>query len=101
MSKWVNVAFDAAAETYRGMLGYAPGERLTSAEDVARVMRELAAAHSKSCGLEEYGRSVQGRPLQLLTVGSEANIKRLNAVRKANESVTARDYPQGHPVTVW
>jgi len=104
MSISISVAWDSAAKRYRGLLGHNPGDRLTRSEDVARAVEELAKAHSGACRLTEYGKTYEGRPLQLLTFASPANLKRLDDI-KARTRALAEDPENAEigdlPATVW
>lgn len=96
-------AFEAASVLYAELLGYAPGERITTPEDVARSVRAIAGRAPSRTRLEEYGRTFQGRPLHLLTVSTEQNAARFDAVAEATRSLSARDAsaPEDLPATVW
>jgi hypothetical protein len=64
-------------------LGYSLGEQFTPHYRVVDYYKYLATV-SKNIKLEEYGKSVEGRPLLLAVVGTEANISRLEDIRVNN-----------------
>jgi putative intracellular protease/amidase len=96
-------AFEAASALYADMLGYAPGERITTPEDIARTVRAIAGRAPSRTRLEEYGRTFQGRPLHLLTVSAERNAERFDAIAEATRRLGERDAaaPDDLPATVW
>ena len=60
--------------------GYELGTRYTITAALYEYYRALAES-SPRVVYEEYGRSIQGRPLPMLTVGSERNLARLDEIR--------------------
>ncbi|HEY3412867.1 MAG TPA: M14 family metallopeptidase [Armatimonadota bacterium] len=92
-----------AAKEYTALMAYAPGERLSTPEQVGAAVQGIAKKHPKTCSLETYGHSVEGRPLQLLTIASAVNKPRLGEIRKANQSMVAKasNPPVDLPATVW
>jgi len=96
--------WERAGERYREALGYAPGERLSTPEAIARALEGIAEAHPDRCVLEETGRTYEGRPMHLLTVASPADLKRLDAIREANLALAdpeAPEPPEDLPATAW
>jgi hypothetical protein len=67
------------------VLGFVPGEdrKLATWGQVLEYLGALDAA-SERVSVEEVGRTTQGRPFVLVTVTSEANHVRLDAIRRAN-----------------
>jgi hypothetical protein len=67
------------------VLGFAPGEdrKLADWTQIVDYFRRLDAA-SDRVRVEEVGRSTEGRPFLIVTVTSEANMARLEAIRAAN-----------------
>jgi len=70
--------------------GYELGTRYTITSALYDYYRALAASSPRAV-YEEYGRSIQGRPLPLLTVGSEANLASLEEVRRASRRIAGAD----------
>lgn len=70
--------------------GYELGTRYTITAALYDYYRALASSSPRAV-YEEYGRSIQGRPLPLLTVGSEANLARLEEIRSAARRIAGAD----------
>ena len=79
---WPGAAYDSRIPTIRKVLGYEPGERITSHEGILRYLNSLAAA-SPRIQVFAYGESWEGRKLVYAAVGSEANMRRLGEIRAA------------------
>src|SRR4051794_1981553 len=79
---WPGANYDARVPTFEQTLGYPPGERITSHAGMLRYLDALAAS-SPNIKVFEYGVSWEGRKLVYAVIGSEANIKKLEAVRAA------------------
>lgn len=106
MTGILNTEWKTAVERYALALGYSPGERLSTPEQVAAALTAITISHPDTCMLEEYGRSVEGRPLQLLTIASPQNLSRIDAIRRANRSPVevpdqAKALLADVPATVW
>jgi hypothetical protein len=69
----------------KSVLGFEPGDdrKLADWTQVVDYFRRLDAA-SDRVRVEEVGRSTEGRPFLLVTITSEANMARLEAIRAAN-----------------
>jgi hypothetical protein len=90
--------------------GYASGTRYTITSAVVDYYRALAAASPRVL-YREYGQSVQGRPLAMVTVGSESNLARLDEIRDAYRTLVSDTEPmsdaalaqitEGIPAVVW
>jgi len=70
--------------------GYELGTRYTITASLYDYYRALASSSPRAV-YEEYGRSIQGRPLPLLTVGSEANLARLDEIRASARRLAGAD----------
>ena len=90
-------------------LGYELGERFTPHHLVVEYM-ELLAQASPRVQLEAYGRSYEGRPLQLLTISDPHNLSRAEDIKKTYAELTdprrtgfdsARNRVRELPVAVW
>jgi len=73
-------SFDGRVPTPRSMLGYEPGERFTPHSLLATYYARVAAA-SPRVVLDTTGRTVEGRPMLLAIVTSEANQQRIATIR--------------------
>ncbi|MCZ6659399.1 MAG: M14 family metallopeptidase [Gammaproteobacteria bacterium] len=90
---WPGTQYDAAIPTSRDVLGYDVGERISSPEALQTYLHALAEAAPNRTQLVEYARTWEGRPLNYLVIGSDADIARLEDV-KAGMQVLAD--PRGH-----
>ncbi len=78
---WPGTAYDPAVPTMRKVLGYDPGDRITSHANIGRYMEALAAAEPTRMKLFEYGKTWEGRKLIYAAIGTPENIKRLAEVK--------------------
>jgi len=85
-----NVTYNSSIPTPAQSLGFIPGEWHVSHDRLVSYMETLAAA-SPRIHLENRGTTFEGRPLILLTVSSEENIKRLEEIRKEHLSMVNLD----------
>jgi len=69
------------------VLGYGFGERFTDAGSTVRYA-EVLAASSNRVDLVRYGTTTEGRPLTLLVLGSEDNLRRLDVILETNARLT-------------
>jgi hypothetical protein len=85
-------------------LGYPLGTQFTQHSEIIRYTEYLAAAAPFSVQLQRYGSTYQGRPLVLATFGTEANMSRIEDIRKSNLRRTGlldgQPDPQ-QPAIVW
>ena len=106
---WPGATYDARVPTFRHVLGYDPGDRITSDDGILRYLDALAVASGR-LKVFEYGESWEGRKLVYAAIGSESNIRRLDEIRSAIERLAdprktseaeARRLMAGLPVVVW
>jgi hypothetical protein len=106
---WPGASYDPRIPTYRQVLDYDPGERITSHEGILRYLEALEAA-SPRIKVFEFGRSWEGRKLVYAAVGSEANMRRLPEIRGAMQRLAdprktpeaeARKLMAGVPAVIW
>src|SRR5690242_6325821 len=64
------VRYDPQVPTVKQVLGFDVGERITSPEQITAYLKALQAAAPERTRLIEYARTWEGRPLQVLVVGS-------------------------------
>jgi hypothetical protein len=107
---WPGAKYDPGIPTYQKVLGYEPGERITSHAGLMKYAEALAAAAPARVKVFEYAQSWEGRKLICVVVGSEANIRRLKEIqaamkRLADPRVTgeaeAKRLMSSLPATVW
>ncbi len=90
------------------VLGYPLGEHFTDVAGIERYMRTLAEA-SDLVSVEEYGRSVQGRPLLQVLIASQEHRARLDEILELNRELTlpetsaqrAEEIIAGNPAVVY
>lgn len=78
---WPGAQYDPAIPTIEKVLGYAPGERISSHANLMRYLEALSAAAPNRIRLFEYAKSWEGRKLVYAIVGSEANLRRLPEIQ--------------------
>ena len=80
---WPGTQYDPAIPTMQKVLGYGPGERISSHANLMRYMDALAQAAPTRMKVFEYARSWEDRKLVYAAIGSEANLRRLDAIKAA------------------
>ncbi len=73
-------SFDDAVPTLGQVVGHAPGERISSPDEVLRYFAALAEAAPERFRVVEYARSWEGRPLVYGVLTSAENMGRIEAV---------------------
>jgi hypothetical protein len=79
---WPGAVYDRAIPSFRQVLGYDPGDRITSHAGIQRYLEALAAA-SPRIRIFQYGESWEGRKLVYAVIGSEQRMSNLESVRNA------------------
>ena len=106
---WPGASYDPRIPTHKQVLGYDPGERITTHAGLMRYLDALASA-TRQVKVVEYARSWEGRKLVYAVAGSEANLKRLDEIRAAIQRLAdprrtpeaeARKLMASLPATVW
>ncbi|HZT31183.1 MAG TPA: M14 family zinc carboxypeptidase [Bryobacteraceae bacterium] len=106
---WPGAVYDPRIPTFRQVLGYDAGERITPHAGILRYLEALAAA-SPRIRVFEYGESWEGRKLVYAAIGSESNLRRLEEIRAGMERLAdPRKTPEAEarrlmatlPVVVW
>ena len=107
---WPGATYDAKIPTVRQVLGYEPGDKVTSHAGLLKYMEALAAAAPNRMKVFEYGESWEGRKLIYAAVGSEANIRKLGEIKseiqrmadpRKTPEAEARKLMAGLPAVVW
>ncbi len=107
---WPGTRYDPAIPSHEKVLGYRPGERITTPENLVRYLEALAAAAPKRMRIFDYGRTWEDRRLVYAVIGSEANMARLKQVqegmaRLADPRKTSKQQAgeliETLPATVW
>jgi len=77
---WPGVAYDPSIPTMNEVLGYHPGERITSHTGLMTYLEALATAAPDRLKIVEYAKSWEGRKLVYAFVGSADYIGRLDTI---------------------
>ncbi len=77
---WPGAAYDPKIPTYRQVLGYDAGERITAYADILKYLDSLAKATPR-LKVFGYGTTWENRKLVYAVVGSDAHMARLNEIR--------------------
>src|ERR1022692_3177094 len=84
---WPGTVYDSKIPTVRQVLGYEPGDKVTSHAGLVKYMEALSAAVPGHIKVFEYGESWEGRKLIYAAVGSEANIRKLGEIKSEERRV--------------
>src|SRR5437763_7619275 len=107
---WPGAVYDRKIPTWHEVLGYEPGERITSHAGILRYMEALAAAAPARMKIFEYGQTWEGRKLVYAAVGSDANMRKLAEIRagmarladpRKTSDAEARRLTADLPAIVW
>ena len=107
---WPGTVYDPAVPTFEKVLGYGAGEKLASHGDIVRYFEALAAASGGRMKVHEYARSWEGRKLFYAVIASEANQRRMAAIRgdiqkladpRKTPEAEAKRIIAGMPAVVW
>ena len=98
--------YDSGIPKPETVLGYQPGEAHTNFRDQERVYAALLQAAPKRTKMFEFGKSWEGRPLRVIAISSEENIKNLETHRQNMAKLATGDPAQAPlkakvPVFVW
>jgi hypothetical protein len=102
--------YDPAVPTIDRVLGFKWGEEITDPDQVLKYADALAKGAPARVRLLEYARSMEGRPLVLLIVGSPANIGRWDDIQvrfarlgdpRTLTPAQAEDVMRDLPAIVW
>jgi hypothetical protein len=78
---WPGATYDPAVPTHKKVLGYEPGDHVSSHSQIMHYVDTLAAAYPSRMKVWEYAKTWEGRKLVYAAIGSEANIKRLPQIQ--------------------
>ena len=107
---WPGATYDPAVPAQKKVLGYDPGEHISSHAQIVRYMEALAAACPNRMKLWDYGKTWESRRLIYAAIGSEANIQRLGEIRdnihkladpRRTSDADARRIRASLPAVVW
>jgi hypothetical protein len=94
----------AAPQTPAQFLGYALGSRFTFHADVLRYADYLARQFPDRLRVLPYGKTYEGRPLEVVQVASARNLSRLDDIRRSNLRRTGLESGSpalDQPAVVW
>lgn len=97
---WPGANYDPAVPTFNQVLGYGPGEEITTHKDMVRYFEALEAAKPEHVKIFTYGETWQGRRLIYVVIGAPDRMADLNTVqdgmkRLADPRVTNRAAADG------
>jgi hypothetical protein len=84
---WPGAQYDSSIPTIRQVLGYDPGTRIASPEEIHRYFEALQKATPERVRLFEYARSWEGRRLLYAVIASAENINRLDAIKASMQKL--------------
>jgi Zinc carboxypeptidase len=103
-------SYSSSVPAPEALLGYKLGSAFTPYDQLEKYFQALAASSPAHLKLEGYGKSVEGRTLYTLTITSEKNLARLDAIRNATTKLSdprkaspaeAAQIASSMPVVVW
>src|SRR5918998_1757188 len=84
---WPGANYERRIPSFRDVLGYDAGERITSHSGLMKYMEALASAAPNQVKIFEYAKSWEGRRLIYAVVSSEENIRQLKSVRSGMQKL--------------
>ncbi len=82
---WPGAQYEAGIPTVEKTLGFEPGTRHATPEEIVRYFEALAAAAPSRIKLFDYGRTWEGRRLFYAAISSEENLRRLAEIKAAQQ----------------
>jgi hypothetical protein len=107
---WPGARYDETVPAFEKVLGHAPGERIVSHAEILAYLEALAEARPRQMRVFDMASSWEGRKLVYAVIGSEANVARLEEIRRnrkklADPRVTseaeARALIDSEPAITW
>ncbi len=105
------VPVDPKVPAPEAVLGYRPGEEITTVADSRRYLEALAAARPERSRLLRYGTSREGRPLMAIVISSAENMQRYESwteelaaaadPRRRDWAAHAARWPQTLAIPIW
>lgn len=78
---WPDADYDPAIPTFKAVLGYEPGERITWHADAIRYFEVLAETSPERISVATYAQSWEGRDLVYVVVTSAENMARIDTIK--------------------
>ncbi len=107
---WPGTEYRSETPSYHDVLGYQPGQRISSHAQIRQYFDALAAAHPDQVQLFPYANSWEGRELFYAVIGNPDNIASLDSVKtniqqladpRVTSAAQANDLITQLPATVW
>ena len=83
--------FDSNVPTQAAVLGHAPGERISSPEQIRHYFDKLAEAKPDQIRIIDYATSWQGRPVYYAIIGTPQRIAELDAIQADIQTIAHPD----------
>lgn len=107
---WPGSVYDQSIPTFKQVLGYDVGERITSHSEMLHYFEALEKSSPNMLSITEYGRTWENRKLIYVAIGSSENITNLDSFAAKMEQLSdpritnksqARNIAQSIPSSVW
>ena len=107
---WPDANYDSAIPTFKTVLGYEPGERITWHADAVRYFEALAEAAPDRISVAPYAKSWEGRDLIYVVVSSAENMTRIDEIKSNMQRLAdprkttraeAQDIIKNQPAVTW
>ena len=100
------VQYDPGVPTLKAVIGHAPGEAITTPEQIGRYLDALTKAAPDRTRLVEYAKTWEGRPLHYFVIGSRERMARLDEIKRglqilASGAADADRLVNELPAVVW
>lgn len=97
---FLDAEFDPEVPTLAETVGHAPGDRITSPDEMLIYLRALAEAAPDRMRVIEYATSWEGRPLNYVILTAPQNMARLDAIQADLANVAAGRESNGDALPV-
>ena len=107
---WPDADYDPAIPTFKAVLGYEPGERITWHADAVRYFEALAETSPERISVATYAQSWEGRDLVYAIVTSAENMARIDTIKSNMQRLAdprkttraeAQDIIKTQPAITW
>ena len=107
---WPDANYDPAIPTFKTVLGYEPGERITWHADAVRYFEALTKAAPDRISMATYAQSWEGRDLIYAVVSSAENMARIDEIKgnmqqladpRKTTAAEAREIIKNQPAVTW
>ena len=107
---WPDADYDPAIPTFKAVLGYEPGERITWHADAVRYFEALAETSPERISVATYAQSWEGRDLVYAVVTSAENMARIDTIKSNMQRLAdprkttraeAQDIIKTQPAITW